>query len=117
MNERGITHALIEELGSFVLSADFQGDLEYPRYDGALLEPLKKLASDACSSIGRSHSEKVQVRDIVAVAPDHGELWGLPTTAVPTKDGITTVWHGLRFGYRLTRKLYLEGPTSSPSTR
>jgi hypothetical protein len=41
--------------------------------------------------------------------PDHGELWGIPTTtAVPTKDGITTVWHGLRFGYRLTRKLYLE---------
>jgi hypothetical protein len=41
--------------------------------------------------------------------PDHGELWGLPTMAVPTKDGITTVWHGLRFGYRLTRKLHLEG--------
>jgi hypothetical protein len=40
--------------------------------------------------------------------PDHGELWGLPTTAVPTRDGITTVWHGLRFGYRLTRKLHLE---------
>jgi hypothetical protein len=40
--------------------------------------------------------------------PDHGELWGLPTTAVPTKNGITTVWHGLRFGYRLTRKLYLD---------
>jgi len=44
--------------------------------------------------------------------PDHGELWGIPaTTAVPTKDGITTVWHGLRFGYRLTRKLYLAGPS------
>jgi hypothetical protein len=40
--------------------------------------------------------------------PDHGELWGIPATAVPTKDGITTVWHGLRFGYRLTRKLWLE---------
>jgi hypothetical protein len=41
--------------------------------------------------------------------PDHGELWGIPTTtAVPTKDGITTVWNGLRFGYRLTRKLYLQ---------
>jgi hypothetical protein len=41
--------------------------------------------------------------------PDHGELWGIPTTtAVPTRNGITTVWHGLRFGYRLTRKLYLE---------
>jgi len=43
--------------------------------------------------------------------PDHGEIWSLPTTAVPTKDGITTVWHGLRFGYRLTRKLYLDGPS------
>ncbi len=48
--------------------------------------------------------------DGIAV-PDHGELWGLPTTAVPTKDGITIVWHGLRFGYRLTRKLYLSGPS------
>ena len=42
--------------------------------------------------------------------PDHGELWGLPVTAVPAKDGITCVWHGLRFGYRLTRKLHLDGP-------
>lgn len=42
------------------------------------------------------------------LVPDHGELWPLPTTSVPTRDGITTVWHGLRFGYRLTRKLYLE---------
>jgi hypothetical protein len=41
--------------------------------------------------------------------PDHGEIWSLPTTAVPTRNGITTVWHGLRFGYRLTRKLYLDG--------
>ena len=47
--------------------------------------------------------------DGIAV-PDHGELWGLPTTAVPSKSGITTVWHGLRFGYRLTRKLWLDGP-------
>ena len=43
--------------------------------------------------------------------PDHGELWGLPTTAVPTRDGLTVVWYGLRFGYRLTRKLRVEGPT------
>jgi hypothetical protein len=48
--------------------------------------------------------------DGIAV-PDHGEIWGLPTVAVPTKNGITTVWHGLRFGYRLTRKLYLDGPS------
>jgi len=50
--------------------------------------------------------------DGIAV-PDHGELWGLPTTAVPTKDGITTVWNGLRFGYRLTRKLYINDATLS----
>jgi hypothetical protein len=43
------------------------------------------------------------------MVPDHGEIWSLPTTAVPAKDGITTVWHGLRFGYRLTRKLFLDG--------
>ena len=40
--------------------------------------------------------------------PDHGELWGLPTTSVPARGGITTVWHGLRFGYRLTRRLSLD---------
>jgi hypothetical protein len=41
--------------------------------------------------------------------PDHGELWGIPTSsAVPARDGITTVWHGLRFGYQLTRTLHLE---------
>lgn len=40
--------------------------------------------------------------------PDHGEVYSVPvTTAVPTGNGITTVWHGLRFGYRLTRKLML----------
>jgi hypothetical protein len=47
VNEGAIAHALIEELGSFVLRAHFQGDAEYARYDGAFLEPLEKLASDA----------------------------------------------------------------------
>ena len=41
--------------------------------------------------------------------PDHGEVWSLPTTATPSTAGITTVWHGLRFGYRLTRSLHLDG--------
>lgn len=48
--------------------------------------------------------------DGIAV-PDHGELWGIPTQAVPTQNGMTTVWHGLRFGYCLTRKVTLEGPS------
>jgi hypothetical protein len=41
--------------------------------------------------------------------PDHGELWGLPTVSTPTRHGITTVWHGMRFAYRLTRQLELDG--------
>ncbi len=46
--------------------------------------------------------------------PDPGELRGLPTTPVPAGDnGITTVWHGLRFGYRLTRRLTLDGSALS----
>jgi hypothetical protein len=43
--------------------------------------------------------------------PDHGEVWALPTVAAPAKDGIITEWHGLRFGYTLSRKLWLDGPT------
>jgi hypothetical protein len=43
--------------------------------------------------------------------PDHGELWGLPAVAEPAKNGITTVWHGLRFGYRFSRRLQLDGPS------
>jgi hypothetical protein len=47
VNECAIAQTLIEELRSFVSRAHFQGDAEYARYDGALLEPLKKLASNA----------------------------------------------------------------------
>lgn len=43
--------------------------------------------------------------------PDHGELWGLPAAAAPTRDGIITQWNGLRFGYVFSRKLYLDGPS------
>jgi hypothetical protein len=70
VNERAIAHTLIEEMGSFVPRAHFQGDAEYARYDGAFLEPLKELASDARSSIRRRHREKVQVCVVVSVAHD-----------------------------------------------
>jgi hypothetical protein len=43
--------------------------------------------------------------------PDHGEIWSLPAVAEPTRNGITTVWHGLRFGYRFSRTLTLDGPS------
>lgn len=41
--------------------------------------------------------------------PDHGELFALPTHSAPSANGITTTWHGLRFGYELTRSLSLQG--------
>ena len=70
VNEHAIAHALIEELGSFVPGAHFQSDAEYARYNGAFLEPIEQLASDACSSIRGSHREKIQVRVVVSVAHD-----------------------------------------------
>ena len=70
LKERAITHALIKKLCSFVSRADFQGDAEYARDDGAFLEPLKKLASHTRSSVGRSHRQKVQMRIVVAIAHD-----------------------------------------------
>jgi len=47
VSERAIAHTLIEKLGSFVPGAHLQADAEHASYDGAFLEPLKKLASDA----------------------------------------------------------------------
>ena len=41
--------------------------------------------------------------------PDHGELWSLPTHSYPAKDGVTTEWQSLRFGYMFKRHLMLEG--------
>jgi hypothetical protein len=70
LKESAITHALIKKLCSFVPRAHFQGDVEYARDDGAFFEPLKQLASDACSSVGRRHSQEVQMCVVVAVAHD-----------------------------------------------
>jgi hypothetical protein len=47
MSELAIAHLLIEELGGLVPGTHFQRDVECSRYDGAFLEPLKKLATDA----------------------------------------------------------------------
>jgi hypothetical protein len=47
MSELTIAHLLIEELGGLVPGAHFQGNAEYAGYNGAFLEPLKKLVADA----------------------------------------------------------------------
>ena len=70
LKQCAVTHSTIEELGFFIARAHFQIHVEYTRYHGAFFQPLKKLAADAGSSMGRSHSEKVQVCVIVAVTHD-----------------------------------------------
>ena len=70
VTERAIAQTLIKELRPFVPGTHFQGDPEYARDDGAFLEPLEKLASDAGSSIGWSHREKIQVCVVIFIAHD-----------------------------------------------
>src|SRR4029453_14824031 len=70
VHQRAIAHALVKELGSFVLRAHFQGDGEYAPEHNLFFEPLKKLSSDTQSTISRRHSEKVEVRVVIAVAHD-----------------------------------------------
>ncbi len=40
---------------------------------------------------------------------DHGDLWGRPTDVRGDQDAITTTWTPARWGYRLRRRLSLEG--------
>ena len=70
LKQYAVTHLTIKELGFFIARAHFEIDVKYACYDGAFFEPLKQLAADAVSSIGRSDSEKVQVRVVVAVTHD-----------------------------------------------
>jgi hypothetical protein len=70
MTERAIAQTLIKELSAFVPRAHFEGDPEYAPDDSAFLQPLEKLASDAGSSIRRSHREKVQVCIVISVTHD-----------------------------------------------
>jgi hypothetical protein len=106
----GKVSSIVDKADGFELMFDYPAELPTrPRYD----EPFDDgwfAGWDECFPAVAPGRYPGRPYDGIGV-PDHGELWGLPTTAVPTRGGITTVWHGLRFGYRLTRKLYLDGPT------
>jgi hypothetical protein len=106
----GKVSSMVDKADGFDLLFDYPAELPTrPRYD----EPFDDgwcAGWDECFPAVARGRYPGHPYDGIAV-PDHGELWGLPTTAVPTKDGITVVWHGLRFGYRLTRKLHLDGPS------
>ena len=104
----GKVASIIDKEDKFELMFNYPSEIPTsPQYDEAFDEGWHGGWNECFPSIAPS-SYVGHPYDGIPV-PDHGELWGLPTVAVPTKDGITTVWHGLRFGYRLVRKLYLEG--------
>jgi hypothetical protein len=104
----GKVASLIDKADQFDLMFDYPVELPTrPQYDQPFDQSWYS-GWDECFPAIASGPYPGHPYDRIAI-PDHGELWGIPTTAVPTKNGITTVWHGLRFGYRLTRKLYLDG--------
>ena len=104
----GKVSSVVDKADGFDLMFDYPAELPTrPRYD----EPFDDgwfAGWDECFPAVAPGRYPGRPYDGIGI-PDHGELWGLPTTAVPAKDGITVVWHGLRFGYRLTRKLHLDG--------
>jgi hypothetical protein len=100
--------SLVDKADKFDLLFQYPAELPTaPRYDTPYINSWYE-GWDECFPAISPSKYKGHPYDGVAV-PDHGELWGIPTTAVPTKDGITTIWHGLRFGYRLSRAVTLEG--------
>jgi len=44
------------------------------------------------------------------LAPDHGEVWSLPWEAAVRQEELTLTVHGVRFPYRLSKTLRLQGP-------
>ncbi len=106
----GKVSSMVDKADGFELLFDYPAELPTrPRYD----EPFDDswfAGWDECFPAVGAGRYPGRPYDGIGI-PDHGELWGLPTTSVPTRGGITTVWHGLRFGYRLTRKLYLDDST------
>jgi hypothetical protein len=103
----GKVSSIVDKADHFELLFTYPAEIpEGPRYDVAYANQWYA-GWDECFPAIAASKYAGHPYDGIPI-PDHGELWGIPTTAVPTKDGITTVWHGLRFGYRLTRKLYLD---------
>src|SRR5208282_729380 len=106
----GKVSSLVDKTDHFDLLFSYPMELpESPSYDASYVDHWYCGWDECFPAVGASVYPQHPYKQIAV--PDHGELWGIPTTtAVPTMDGITTVWHGLRFGYRLTRKLFLQGP-------
>ncbi|MGA2499026.1 MAG: hypothetical protein ABSH20_14890 [Tepidisphaeraceae bacterium] len=104
----GKVASLVDKADNHELFFSYPAEIpdQRPRYDNTYADSWCAGWDECFPSVAPSRYVGFPYDGIAS--PDHGELWGLPTTAVPTRNGITTVWHGLRFGYRLTRKLHLE---------
>ena len=102
--------SVVDKADGYELLFDYPSEIPTePQYDAPYAKAWHAGWDECFPAVAASAYSRHPYAGIMV--PDHGELWGLPTTAVPAKQhGITTVWHGLRFGYRLTRKLYLDGP-------
>ena len=106
----GKVSSLVDKADGYELLFNFPAELPAgPQYDVPYVSGWYGGWDECFPAVAPSVYERHPYQGIPV--PDHGELWGVPTTAVPAKGGITVVWHGLRFGYRLTRKLTLDGPT------
>lgn len=106
----GKVASLIDKSDKFELFFNYPTELPTrPQYDASFQDSWYAGWDECFPAVAASPYAGHPYNDVKV--PDHGELWGLPTTPAPTKHGITITWHGLRFGYTLTRQLELDGPS------
>jgi hypothetical protein len=90
----GKVSSIIDKADHYELLFTYPAELpDSPHYDAPYADHWYSGWDECFPAVARSTYPRHPYSGIAV--PDHG-------------DGITTVWNGLRFGYRLTRKLYLE---------
>ena len=102
----GKVSSIIDKADGFELMFNFPAELPSECMYGRPYDRTWYAGWDECFPAVGSGNYVGHPYDHIAI-PDHGEVYSTPCTAVPTKDGITTVSYGLRFGYRFVRKLTL----------
>jgi hypothetical protein len=102
--------SVVDKADEYELLFDYPAELPTsPQYDQPYPSSYYAGWDECFPAVAKSTYPAHPYKDVVV--PDHGELWGLPTTSVPTKGGITSEWNGLRFGYRLSRRIWIDGPS------
>ena len=74
-------------------------------YSGVFVEAECSGFDDMFPTIDEAHSEDAAWRG--TLMPDHGEVWSLPWTAEDCGDGVRLTTHGVRFPYKLEKKVSL----------